>query len=156
LLVALNKTCFQYKKRFAFSFWTSYPLKMGPIRSPETSAKDYHLTLRNIPEEGRSQVFWVSHYSANAVYQQDFEIASRATNINLQHRTFHRHLLLTQTFLHPSRSTKLIPQYVSLPRDNISIMKACFLISVILQKSCSQCGPITSSTSTALRNVAVE
>ena len=34
--------------------WTSWPLKMGPIRRPETSVKDYHSTLRNIPEERRS------------------------------------------------------------------------------------------------------
>jgi hypothetical protein len=27
---------------------------MGPIRCPETSVKDYHLTLRNTPEERRS------------------------------------------------------------------------------------------------------
>jgi hypothetical protein len=27
---------------------------MGPIRCPETSVKDYHSTLRNIPEERRS------------------------------------------------------------------------------------------------------
>jgi hypothetical protein len=30
---------------------TSWPLKMGPIRCPETSVQDYHLTLRNISEE---------------------------------------------------------------------------------------------------------
>jgi hypothetical protein len=30
------------------------PCKMGPIRCPETSVKDYHSTLRNIPEERRS------------------------------------------------------------------------------------------------------
>jgi hypothetical protein len=28
---------------------------MGSIRCPETSVKDYHSTLRNIPEEGRCQ-----------------------------------------------------------------------------------------------------
>jgi hypothetical protein len=33
---------------------TSWPLKMGPIRCPETSVKDYHSTLRNTPEEHRS------------------------------------------------------------------------------------------------------
>jgi hypothetical protein len=33
------------------SSWTSWPLKMGPIRCPETSVNDYHSTLRNIPEE---------------------------------------------------------------------------------------------------------
>jgi hypothetical protein len=33
--------------------WTSWPLKMGPIRCPETSIKDYHWTLRYTPEERR-------------------------------------------------------------------------------------------------------
>jgi hypothetical protein len=33
---------------------TSWPVKMGPIPSPETSVKAYHSTLRNIPEESRS------------------------------------------------------------------------------------------------------
>ena len=34
---------------------TSWPLQMGPLRCPETSVKDCHSTLRNIPEERRSQ-----------------------------------------------------------------------------------------------------
>jgi hypothetical protein len=34
---------------------TSWPLKMGPIGTPETSVKDYHSTLPNIPEQCRSQ-----------------------------------------------------------------------------------------------------
>ena len=38
-----------------FSSWTSWPLKMGPIRCPETSVKYCHSTLRNIPEERRPQ-----------------------------------------------------------------------------------------------------
>ena len=38
----------------SFSSWTSRPLKIGPIRCPETSVKDYHLTLRNIADERRS------------------------------------------------------------------------------------------------------
>jgi hypothetical protein len=33
--------------------WTD-PLKMGPIRCPETSVKDYHSTLCYTPEECRS------------------------------------------------------------------------------------------------------
>jgi hypothetical protein len=35
--------------------WTSWPLKMGPIRCPKTLVKDYHSTLRNTPEERISQ-----------------------------------------------------------------------------------------------------
>ena len=33
----------------------SWPLKMGPIRCPETSVNSYHTMPRNIPEERRSQ-----------------------------------------------------------------------------------------------------
>jgi hypothetical protein len=33
---------------------TSWPLNMGPICCPETSVRNYHSTLRNIPEECRS------------------------------------------------------------------------------------------------------
>jgi hypothetical protein len=32
-------------------FRDSWPLKMGPIRCPETSVNNYHTTLRNITEE---------------------------------------------------------------------------------------------------------
>jgi hypothetical protein len=35
------------------TFWL---LKMGPIFCPDTSVKDYHSTLCNIPEERRCQV----------------------------------------------------------------------------------------------------
>jgi hypothetical protein len=31
------------------SYWTSWQLKMGLIRSPETPVEDYHSTLRNTP-----------------------------------------------------------------------------------------------------------
>jgi hypothetical protein len=33
--------------------WTSRALKIGPTRCPETTVKDYHSTLRNIPKERR-------------------------------------------------------------------------------------------------------
>jgi hypothetical protein len=35
----------------------SLPLKMGPIDCPETSARYYHYTLRNSPEELSSQIW---------------------------------------------------------------------------------------------------
>jgi hypothetical protein len=37
-----------------FFSWTSLPVKMGPIRCPETSVNNYHTTLCNIAEERRS------------------------------------------------------------------------------------------------------
>jgi uracil phosphoribosyltransferase len=35
---------------------SSRPLKMGPIRCPETSVNNYHMTPRNIPEEHRCEL----------------------------------------------------------------------------------------------------
>ena len=35
--------------------WISLPLKTGPIGCPETSVRNYHSTLRNIPEDRSSQ-----------------------------------------------------------------------------------------------------
>jgi len=32
-------------------FWISWPLKIGPIHCPETSARNYHPLLRNISAE---------------------------------------------------------------------------------------------------------
>jgi hypothetical protein len=42
--------------RFFYS-WTSWPLKMGSIRCPETSVKDYHLTLCNSPQKSADVFF---------------------------------------------------------------------------------------------------
>jgi hypothetical protein len=44
------------KWKKSFYSWISWPLKMGPIGCHETSVKDYHSTLRNIPEEHRSHL----------------------------------------------------------------------------------------------------
>ena len=40
-------------KEVLFSSSTSWPLNMRPIRCSETSVKNYHSSLRNIPEERR-------------------------------------------------------------------------------------------------------
>jgi hypothetical protein len=40
-------------------FLELWPLKMGPIRCPETSVNNYHTTPRNIPEESRTLVYWL-------------------------------------------------------------------------------------------------
>jgi hypothetical protein len=51
-----------------YSPWTTWPLKMGPICCPETSVKDYHLTLRYTPEEHSSHVHILSiYFSENRV-----------------------------------------------------------------------------------------
>jgi hypothetical protein len=56
-----GKATFRHVQRFerllSFSSWISWPLKMGPKRCPEMSVKDYHSTLRNTPEEGRSHQY---------------------------------------------------------------------------------------------------
>jgi hypothetical protein len=67
---------------------TSRPLKMGPIRRPETSVKDYHSTLRYTPEERRSH----QHRGGNlksktgtAVYVEDVTSSHRVTLHNVVH-----------------------------------------------------------------------
>jgi hypothetical protein len=45
--------------------WTSWPLKMGTIRCPESSVKDYHSMLRNITE-GRAMAQAVSRLPLTA------------------------------------------------------------------------------------------
>jgi hypothetical protein len=48
------------------------PLKMGPIRCPETSVKDYHSMVRNSREKRRSQaaVCWSLYFIWTPVYVQ--------------------------------------------------------------------------------------
>jgi hypothetical protein len=41
----------------------SWPLKMGPIRCPETSVNNYHTTSRNIPEGRRNYIRSFSQHS---------------------------------------------------------------------------------------------
>jgi hypothetical protein len=43
------------------SYSDSWPVKMGPIRCPETSVNNYHTTPRNIPEERRSHAILSSN-----------------------------------------------------------------------------------------------
>jgi hypothetical protein len=47
------------------------PNKMGPIHCPETSVKDYHSTLRSIPEEGRCDKTNKVPYVRTYVSQRD-------------------------------------------------------------------------------------
>ena len=42
--------------------WTSRSLKIGPIGCPETSLRNYHSTLRNIPENRRLMVLFEGRY----------------------------------------------------------------------------------------------
>jgi hypothetical protein len=43
------------------TFRNNVPLKIGPIRCPETTVKDYHSTLRNTPAERRSPILCITH-----------------------------------------------------------------------------------------------
>jgi hypothetical protein len=47
------------------SFWTSWPLNMGPIRRPETSVKYYHSTLHYTQEQRSSRVAEGLQYRAS-------------------------------------------------------------------------------------------
>ena len=48
--VNLSAPVFRGSRSFFCSFWILEPLKMGPIGCPETSARYYHHTLRNVPK----------------------------------------------------------------------------------------------------------
>jgi hypothetical protein len=41
------------------SSWNSWLLEMGPKGCPKTPVRNYHCTLCNVPEEGRSQFGWI-------------------------------------------------------------------------------------------------
>ena len=41
-------------RRFGTTYRSPSPLKMGPIGCPETSVRDHHYTMRNIPEDRKS------------------------------------------------------------------------------------------------------
>jgi hypothetical protein len=56
---------------------------MGKIGCPETSVRNYHYTLRNIPEERRSQVFCggslkssTYNFGLLAIYKYSLEISN--------------------------------------------------------------------------------
>jgi hypothetical protein len=50
------------------SFSDSWPLKIGPIRCPETSLNNYHTMTRNIPEERRSHQHGVGSLKSTKIY----------------------------------------------------------------------------------------
>jgi hypothetical protein len=49
-------TTYRSHLQVTLTCWISWPLKMGPIGSPETLAQNLHSTLCNIPEERRSHL----------------------------------------------------------------------------------------------------
>jgi hypothetical protein len=54
---------------------TSGAWKVGPIRCSETLVKDYHLTLRNIPEDRRSSNEISSHFAhLNSYRTNEFDV----------------------------------------------------------------------------------
>jgi hypothetical protein len=56
---------------------------MGPIRCPETSAKDYHSTVRNTPEERRSVACVVQQREEKALFR--FAAVSPTSYANAAH-----------------------------------------------------------------------
>ena len=69
-------------RRFGFgvlSCWTFWPLKRGLIGCPETSVQNYHSTLRNIPEERRSQAFCLISTSVGLTLQETNAFVSKVT-----------------------------------------------------------------------------
>jgi hypothetical protein len=72
--ISKSKKSFHLKgsRSLSWTSWpsrTSWPLKMGPIRCPETSVQKYNSMLRNIPEEHRSHL----HIAAEAWNHANFK-----------------------------------------------------------------------------------
>jgi hypothetical protein len=86
--------------------WTSWPLKIGPIRCPEASVKDYHSTLRNTPEERRPQRLYGTYLiHLQGWRRQNFPQACRYPSTRLEG-------LITQ-----GTTGKLSPNNMRLVRD---------------------------------------
>jgi hypothetical protein len=75
----------------------------------------------------------------NRIFNSPEGQPTQTRNTELPAAIYYRHCCIPIN--QPSSS-----QHMSLPYDCINIMKACFLISLILQKPCSQCGTVTSPT----------
>jgi hypothetical protein len=66
----------------SFSSRTSWLSKTGPIRCHETSVKDYHLTLSNIPEERKPEIrdtLWTIKF-ARAIYFDNYRSSLSAAS----------------------------------------------------------------------------
>jgi hypothetical protein len=50
-------------------------VKMGPIRRPETSVNNYHMTPRNIPEERRYDIKVLGINCHSCEFKSDAEVA---------------------------------------------------------------------------------
>ena len=87
--------------------WISWPLEMGPLCCPETSVQKYHSTLRNVPEERRSD----DMYSGRDLrtFRRDVLPLSLPSTLRMEavysfatpvkfHQTTRRHILATVTF----------------------------------------------------------
>jgi hypothetical protein len=54
--VLSSSSVIMFRDNLSVPSWTSWPSNMGPIDCAETSVHNYHLILRNIPEQHGSQV----------------------------------------------------------------------------------------------------
>ena len=79
-------------QRIFHSSWIYWLSKIGPIGCPETSVRNYHSVLRNIPEERRSHL-----YRAEAWNQIEFCIQSYLIDVEL---TAEGVELIVQVFKH--------------------------------------------------------
>jgi hypothetical protein len=73
--------------------WVSWPVKMWPIRCPETSVKDYHSKLRYTPEKRRSH----QHRGGSLKSRKNYEFKKEWRELNLS-----RYLLCLLSNPHPS------------------------------------------------------
>ena len=73
------------KQQRKFSCWISWPFKIGPMDCPETSERNYHSRLRNVPEERRSQTSTSLQLKKDLLNQITINKIYFLTFINKQH-----------------------------------------------------------------------
>ena len=89
-------------------FWTAWPLKMGPIRCPETSVRNYRGADKPLARPGRKQSR--KHVRRRARFQQHRDASSHQVFFFLQGKApkeIHAILRETLTCFLPGRATDL-------------------------------------------------
>jgi hypothetical protein len=122
---------------YFLSYSDSWPVKIRPIRCPETSISNYHTTPRNIPEERRSQtVHWFNHrISIKILSNLQHRIFPRFSNVSLLH-TFGS-VTLRQTWLFKQNKTQ---RYLLSPyrKTGIMMLLTCLMFGPFFDTQVSQ------------------
>jgi hypothetical protein len=102
---------------------SSWPLKIGPISCPETSARNYHSTLRKIPKERRSHLHCgVSLKSRLDVYDITESVSKLWEKDNISSK---RHIFtkLDTTIVTTQATQCMTAQFTNVRNTNIFVVR---------------------------------